>query len=382
MYRHSELHEAKQAEEALRRSEEGYRMLFESNAAGVVLATPGGQLVDCNTACARMFGYRSRPEFLTHTVRDLSWKPAVRVALNGDFKTKGRSSGKEIRMRRRDGTPFWVLATANRIRNLHGHAELIQTIMIGITRQRKAAAQLRRISEHLVTLQEVERRHIARELHDATAQVLVALKMNLGVIRRSGAHLGRKASRALADCFALTQECAQEIRTFSHMLHPPLLEKFGLWDALRSYLDDFKETSGLRLQLAIAGDLEQRRLPILHETALFRVAQAALMNVHLHSRSKDAAIELFQNRNQIVLQVKDNGHGLPTRVLRAVETENVDALGLGLAGMRERVKQLGGKFKVETSKRGTTITAALPCRERGKLLGATRERKRDVLKSA
>jgi two-component system NarL family sensor kinase len=217
-----------------------------------------------------------------------------------------------------------------------------------------------RASEYILNLEEEDRRRIALKLQNSTSQELAALKMNLGVIKQSDAQLGPIARKALAECLALADECGHEIHAFSHLLYPPLLDEFGLVSALRSYLEALGRRCGLRLQLAVDNYFQRRRLPNGLETALFRVAQEGLSNVHLHSGSKVAEIELRRavNSGEVVLRVRDRGRGMPASVMRAIETGQ--AAGFGISGTTERIRQLGGELKVETSKRGTILTAVLP----------------------
>ncbi len=350
----------KSATRTPRHSDERYRILFETNPASVVLLTLKGRPVDCNPACARMFGYESTTEFLTHATRDLFVKRTDREQLLDHV--RGSCRGAEIRLRRKNGKSIWALVSANWTRHAEGQPSLIQATMIDVSERRSTELQLRRVSEHILGREEEDRRRIARKLQDSTSQELAALKMNLGVIKQSDARLGPKANRALSECLALAEECAHEIRAFSHLLHPPLLDEFGLISALRSYLEGLRKRSGLQLVLNVDKHFRRDRLPKELETTLFRVVQEGLSNVRLHSGSRIAEIELRRevNSGEIILRVRDCGHGMPAKVMRAIETGQITSSGFGIPGMTERVRQMGGEFKVETSKRGTVLTAALP----------------------
>lgn len=358
----------KQAEDVLRSSAERYRMLFETNLVPVALVTPEGQLVDCNLACARMFGYDSRAEFLDETPWDLLWKRADRKRLIDSFRQKGSCNGSEIHFRRRDKSSIWVLASASWTRGTVGQPDLVQATMIDVTEQKNAELRLRRVSEHILNSEDEDRRRIAKDLRDTTLQELAALKMNLAVIKKSGPRLGRKASQALAECRALAEKCGQEVRASSHLLYPLLLDEFGLISALRSYREGLRQTSGLRLRLLADGRLQRERLPKDLETTLFRVVQEGLANVRLHSGSQTAEVKLrrVNDPDQIVLQVKDSGRGMPARVMRAIGAGQMAPSGLGIPGMMERTRQLGGQLTVETSKRGTVLTARVPLLQKGK----------------
>jgi len=217
----------------------------------------------------------------------------------------------------------------------------------------------RRASAHILNLEEEDRRRIALKLQDSTSQELAALKMNLGVIKQSDAQLGPKASKALAECLALADECGHEVHALSHLLYPPLLDEFGLVTALRNYLEGLRKRCGLRLQLTVDEYLQRKRLPKQLEAVLFRVVQEGLSNVRLHSGSQAAEIELRRDlhSSEVLLRVTDRGRGMPASVMRAIESGQMRR---GIFGMTERVRQMGGKLTVETGPRGTMLTAALP----------------------
>lgn len=220
----------------------------------------------------------------------------------------------------------------------------------------------RRASEDILNLEEENRRRISRRLQDSISQRLAALKMQLGVIKQSDARLGPKASKALAECLTLADECSHEIHTYSHSLYPPLLDEFGLVLALRSYLEGLRRRCGLQLQLTVDDYIPQRRLPRELEEALFRVVQEGLSNVRIHSGTDAAEIELrlATNAAAILLRVRDRGRGIPASIMRAIK--NGKMAGRGIYDITVRVRQLGGELQVETSKRGTSLIAALPLR--------------------
>jgi signal transduction histidine kinase len=248
--------------------------------------------------------------------------------------------------------------------------------------KRNADLQLRRVYERTLHLEEEARRRIASELYNSTSQELAALRINLAVIRKSSISLGSKAKRALADCLTLSDNCCREIRVLSHLLHPPMLDEFGLISALRTYARGYREQTGIRLRLTIDKPLQEKRerLPRKLEATLFRIVQEALANVQLHSGSRTALIELRCDApsKNVVLRITDHGRGLPSRVVRALDKEEPDAstLGIGLCGMRERVRQLGGNFQVQTGKTGTVLTVLLPA---GRNVRAALSREANVL---
>jgi len=214
---------------------------------------------------------------------------------------------------------------------------------------------LRELTARLMQLQDDERRRIARELHDSVGQTLAALSMNLTTV---GADIQRliDTGRTVADSAVLVQEMSKEVRTISHLLHPPLLDEAGLVSALRWYIDGFSQRSKIRVDLEIADDF--RRLPRELEMGIFRTVQECLTNIHRHSGSPTAAIRLTQSDDEVRLQVEDQGAGIAPDKLSAVATAGVP--GVGISGMRERLRQLGGTLEITSNGRGTVVKAYLP----------------------
>ena len=349
-------------------SDEDYRILFEANPASVVLLTRKGQPVDCNLACAEMFGYESREEFIASAARDVFVKPADRRKLLDHVRKVGSCTAAEICLQRRNGKQVSVLASATSMhRPVKGLPNLIQATMIEMSERKSAELQLRRTSEHILNREEEDRHRIARKLQDSTSQELAALEMNLGVIKKSDAKLGPKASQALTECLALAEECGREIRACSQLLHPLLLDEFGLAAALQGYLEGMGKMSGLQLRLTVDQHFRRKRLSKELETTLFRVVQEALTNVLRHSGSTTAEIEIHEIVDgEIILRVRDRGRGMPAKVMRALETGRIASSGCGIPAMMERVRRLGGEFSVETSKHGTVLTAAVPLAKKRK----------------
>jgi signal transduction histidine kinase len=216
--------------------------------------------------------------------------------------------------------------------------------------------QYRRLSGRLLTLQDEERRRLARDLHDSTGQCLAALAMNLAVLGRATKELDARSRRALAESRSLADQCAREVRTFAYLLHPPLLDEVGLLSAVRWYAEGFASRSGIH----VAMDLGQiGRLPGPVETTLFRVVQEGLTNVHRHASTTTASIRLAALADAVTLEIHDEGHGLRDPVIHLSGTLP-ETLGVGIQGMRERVSQLGGTFDVEFTDSGTTVRVRVP----------------------
>jgi PAS domain S-box-containing protein len=214
--------------------------------------------------------------------------------------------------------------------------------------------QLRDLSNRMLQSQDDERRHIARELHDSAGQIVAALGMSLTTISQHG----RKdpvLAEASQDCQELVQQLSKEIRTMSYLLHPPLLEENGLSGALRWYVSGLAERSGLDIRLTIPENFE--RLPDELELVMFRLVQECLTNIHRHSGSKNAAIRIASEDNGIYLEVHDEGKGIPAEKLAQIQSQGA---GVGIRGMRERVRHLQGDMNIESNGSGTRISVRFP----------------------
>jgi len=219
-----------------------------------------------------------------------------------------------------------------------------------------AEVALRNLSARLLQVQDEERRHIAREMHDSVGQLVAAISMNLGAVRRQSYKLDAEGGKAVAEIAVLVEEISTEIRTISHLLHPPLLDEAGLGSALRCYVDGFSERSKISVDVSISSDFG--RLPQDMEIAIFRIVQECLTNIHRHSGSATATINIVPEDNRIVVSVQDQGKGIPLK--RQQELNSTDRMGVGFRGMRERVRQLGGGLKIQSDTNGTVIVATLP----------------------
>jgi signal transduction histidine kinase len=215
------------------------------------------------------------------------------------------------------------------------------------------------LSARILELQDVERRRIARELHDSVGQFLAGLKINLGRLQRREAEATAPSYPLLLESIDLTDRAISEVRTISHLLHPPLLDELGFHSAARWYAEGFAKRSGIQVNLHLAEVAE--RLPKQIELALFRVLQESLTNVHRHAKASTVDVEVLCTDDLVILAVSDDGRGLHPDVLQRFRGGH--AGGIGLAGMRERLAELGGRLEVDSGTTGTRIRAILPTHE-------------------
>lgn len=227
---------------------------------------------------------------------------------------------------------------------------------------------LRQLTARLLNLQDEERRRIARELHDNAGQALAALAMNLGAVAKDLDRLVKTAS-TVADSAALVQEMSNDIRTMSYLLHPPMLDETGLGPSLRWYVDGFSERSKIAVELECAQDLGRLSREV--EIAVFRFVQECLTNIHRHSGSSTAAIRIARLDGGVRVEVKDRGQGLSAE--KREQMISGGTVGVGIRGIRERVRQLGGTLEIKSDGigSGTSILVRLPAVEADRTLQAS-----------
>lgn len=213
------------------------------------------------------------------------------------------------------------------------------------------------LSGRLLHVEDSERRRIAKELHDSTAQDLVAVMLNLASLRDVAAAQNSPETKQLEDSLALVEKAIHEIRTLSYILHPPRMEEAGLIGAIRHYAAGFGERTGIAMSIDLPVNLE--RLEESVEIVLFRVVQECLGNLHRHAGSRTAFVRLKQDASGILLEVRDQGRGIPPQRLASM-SEQFAGLTVGIPGMRERLRCIGGNLEIDSSPSGTTVRAVVP----------------------
>ena len=219
----------------------------------------------------------------------------------------------------------------------------------------KANQSLRELSARLLQMRDEERRRLARELHDSVGQLAAAVSMNIGRLEEQAERLGVEGAQLFRDTKALVAQIASEIRTISHLLHPPLLDEIGLTSALHWYVEEFSKRSKIETKIESPSDLG--RLPADMEMAIFRIVQECLANIHRHSGSEIAAIRVEKEADRIIVVARDAGRGIPPERIAGI-TEGLG--GVGFRGMAERLRYLGGNLVIDSNGAGTVVTATLP----------------------
>ncbi len=324
-----------------------YSSLVEGIQQSAAMIDLSGCLLYCNPSLAHLLE-SPRDQVIGKLLEDCvapedrpSYQKLLRDSKNGPC------SG-EIRIRRSDGTLTW---TDFSFKLLSQEKMATGVLITDLTAQK----QLIELAARLQGIQDEERKRIARDLHDSVGQLLAAVSMNCAVIEGQAHGLDEAASRAASENSALVQQVSREIRTISHLLHPPLLDVAGLASALRWYVNGFSERSNIKVDLEVSDDLG--RLPQETEIAVFRIVQECLTNVHRHSGSATASIRILAQDNQLLVQIKDEGKGISPD--RQEELKISSRGGVGFRGMQERLKLLGGVLEIQSDTTGTLVNAKL-----------------------
>lgn len=339
-------------------AETKFRGLLQSAPDAMIVADRSGRMVLVNSQTEKMFGYRPE-ELLGREVEMLMPKrfwpaylgPPWEFISAPRFRTMGE--GLEMYGVRKDGHEFPVEISLSPLETEKGM--VITTAVRDISPRRAMEKASRELSARLLNLQDEERRKIARELHDSAGQMVAALIMNSTQLNRNGG-LTPEQRQFLSDNDAVLQELNKELRTISHLLHPPLLDEAGLSSALNWFVEGFTKRSEITTTLELPPDFG--RLDGDSEITIFRIVQECLTNIHRHSGSKKAVVRLTRALGEVRLEVQDEGQGIPAE--KRLSIVGSGPVGVGLRGMRERVHQLGGHLEVQSDGQGTTVCATLP----------------------
>ncbi len=346
----------KLAEAALRERDERLRAAMAASGTGTFRWDLRTNDVNCDEALDRLLGL-SRKD----TIRSLAGFSAVVHAddrqgvieqLRGCAED-GADFEMEYRVRWPNGTDHWLDARGKTTSDIAGKPLYMTGACVDITDRKRDEAALHDLARRLLRAEDAERRRIAKELHDSTAQDLVAVMMNLGTLRDTLTSPDLKRVQMLDDIIALVENSANDIRTLSYVLHPPRLEEMGLPGALTEYAAGLGRRADIRIRVDAAKDFG--RLPEELELVLFRVAQESLVNAVRHSHSDAATIRLARTDWRAMIEIEDFGCGMPPD-----DAAQPGAYGVGIIGMRERVQHLGGELEVESDAGGTIVRAMLP----------------------
>jgi PAS domain S-box-containing protein len=361
-------------ENTLHESEERFRCAMNSTAEGIYTIDTQGKVTYINSSAETMFGWTSA-ELLGKKMHDVthyrhpdgtpfpaSQCPGLQVLEKG-IQLRDH---KDVFIRK-DGTFFPVVFSSSPLKSDGRTVGVVVCFRDDSMRRQEEEAlrqeledstsKLRELSGKLLQIQDEERRRIARELHDGVGQLIVALNLNLSKLNDEKDNLSPTARQSLDENSRLTEQALQEIRTMSHLLHPPLLDEMGLEAALRWYGDGFAERSKISVSMDLAPGFSDG-LPRDLALSLFRTVQECLTNVHRHSGSSTAHVRISRSSRQITLVVQDEGKGIPFEIQSRISSGA--SFGVGLRGMRERIRQFGGRMDIRSDPGGTQIVVVLP----------------------
>jgi PAS domain S-box-containing protein len=372
---------------ALRDSEVRFRLLVEAvRDYAIFMLDPEGNVTSWNLGAERIKGFKSTDIIGKHfscfyPEEDIkSGKPQFELTTAAK---EGRFEDEGWRLRK-DGSRFWANVIITAIRDqagkLLGFAKVTRDFTVRMQTEKALQSEvaerreaekrlhasqksLRQLSSHLLRTQDEERRRIGRDLHDSLGQYLAVLKMKLDIVTRNVGRTNKddEITQDLTQCLRLTEDSIKELRTVSYLLYPPMLEEMGLKSAIPWYLDGFSARSGIKTTFEVHEDVD--RLPRASELALFRVLQESLTNVHRHSGSKTARVRLLTKDGMGVLEIEDDGKGMPSELMEQSAEDWMGALGVGLRGMNERMWQLGGRLEVIPKKNGTIVRVMVPVQD-------------------
>jgi PAS domain S-box-containing protein len=327
----------------------------------IFLLSPTGEVASWNPGAERIKGYNSHEIVGRHfrifyppeDAADGKPERALQIATaSGRFEEEGWRL-------RKDGSRFWATVIITTVRDRNGRLIGFGKVTRDLTERKDSEERMRELSGRLLKMQDEERRRLGRELHDTVGQYLSAAKMSLDGLA-SEERFNKHELKNMAESIQMIERCIREVRTLSYLLYPPMLEETGLSSAMRWHLEGFSKRSTIQTTYEIPSDIG--RLPQDVELALFRIFQESLTNVHRHSGSKTAHVRLAVVDHKAVLEIKDLGQGIPSHALE-LNSESLATLGVGIRGMRERVRQLGGQLEIFSSPEGTTVRASIRLRE-------------------
>ncbi len=258
----------------------------------------------------------------------------------------------ELRQKKRDGTEIVVASRWTTLRDAEGKPAGWLEINTDITERKRAEQTARGLAARFLTVEDAERRKFARELHDGLGQYLTALKLSLSLLPSTD----EKQATMISECSNILDKCISETRSVSHLLHPPLLDEAGLESAIRWNVEALAQRSGIAVKLDLPP--KGQRLHTEVETALFRVVQEALSNIYRHANATEVGIQLQSLAKEVRLEIRDNGRGIPKD--RLIQLRSGTGTGLGLVGIRERVRELGGTLQIESNEIGTVLKISIP----------------------
>jgi PAS domain S-box-containing protein len=358
--------ERKRAERAVAEQARLLDLSFDA----IFVRDPADRITYWNNGARQLYGYTSEEALgrVSHELLRTKFPEAL-DRITGRLNRDRRWSG-ELIHKHKDGSQLvvasrWALELSD-----HGNAYSLLETNSDITQQKESEKTLKEseLAASLLRLQDEERRRIARELHDGVGQLLAAMSMNASRLERERSKLSPDAARCVEENSHMIEQISADIRTMSYLFHPPLLDEMGLHSALKWYVEGFAERSKIAASLELSADFG--RLPKDHELCLFRIVQECLTNIHRHSGSSTALVRLWRTPEELRMEVSDEGRGIHPEIQSKFASG--ESAGVGLRGMQERVKQIGGTLGIHSNGKGASVLVTLPLTEDAVPPGATR----------
>ena len=338
----------------LKGADEAYRLMVQNMAEGALTIAPDGLILFSNEKLASILAI-PHERVIGSSFHDFLFPEDAQIFAALLTRKTGNGAKSEIRVKRRDGATVSVSLSVNRL-ELDGVA-CFCIIVTDLTDQKRNEEILHALTARLLHIQDEDRRFIARGLHDGAFQHLAALEFKLTLVAQAASKLLPAAQQNLTECRELVGKCCDDLGHLAYLIQPPLLEEQGLGPALRAYVAAYNRKLGPQISLSFPSRLG--RLPADVETALFRIAQEALTNIERHSGSATAEIHFFRKPGELILFIADHGCGISKEILKQLN-RGTALPGIGIAGMRERIRQLGGLLKIYSSSSGTRVRVNLP----------------------
>ncbi|PYV93258.1 MAG: hypothetical protein DMG90_02500 [Acidobacteria bacterium] len=323
-----------------------YSLLVERMPQPAAMLNSEGEIIYCNPGLAQLLGV-TREDVIGIPLKD--WLDANEHVSYEELRNQRQSHWEgHLHLRRSDGSS---IPAAFSFTELLQDKSATGVLISDLT----ASYQLMELARRLRRIQDQERRRLARELHDSVGQFLAALAMNIANLSREADKLSTEGARCLRENTYIVDQISNEIRTISHLLHPPLLDEVGLPAALQWFVDGFTKRSNIQTTLQILDNFPRMAQDV--EIAIFRAVQESLTNVHRHSGSSCCSVKIERVDDQVRVEISDRGRGVPAERLSSLDGSSS---GVGVRGMQERMRQLGGTLKMTSNSEGTTVTVTLP----------------------
>jgi two-component system sensor histidine kinase DegS len=347
--------ERKRAEEALRGSENRYHALFDNASDAILVRDLNGAIIMANAAMANLSGYTTA-ELTGMKISEILTPASLKLAMVQQTSRRPFLRRGELQLVRKDGAERTVEVVASLLQD--GEETIVQAIARDITSQKRAQENLRSYTEQAIVAQEEERKRIAWELHDETAQALASLGMDIGALAKSKKLSSPQLSRDLELLRTKVKTILEGVRNLSKALRPPMLEQFGLLAAIKGLVNDLAEQQQVKVRFDVEGD--SRRLTPDAEITIYRIAQEALSNIKKHAGASECRLIMRYSPRKVTLEIGDNGRGF------AMPESGLAHWGkLGLTGMQERARLVGGKFSIKSRPgKGTVVRLELPAGSR------------------